>query len=141
MKVSSRLVVKDNWRTLIKLQRNVPKKTGKALDETAEAIVNYIRSNWSSPAPSSWGSPPAVRTGNLDESIVVESQGRDVLGRFTREDIVRYIVIDTDNDGRGQYSLALEDPYYLNRRFIEPAMEQGTKLIPHTFKKADIFDV
>lgn len=79
-------------------------------------------------------------TGNLDSSILVEEQGRNAGGRFGGADaFYRYIRIDTsqgdDPQGRGGYSQALEDESYLDRPFVEPAMDRLSDIFPEMAKR------
>ena len=125
-----RLNFDKKWRTMIAIERKLKNQTREAVEATAEGIVNDIRSSWSSVSPSSVGSPPAIVTGNLDSSVVVDPQGRDVLGRFAGKDAeVLFIRVDTSegaNPGdRGNYAMALEDPDYLDRPFLAPALERA----------------
>lgn len=142
MKVTARLRVKDNWRTMLKLERELPDRVGNELKDTAEAIVTDIRKSWSGfyPPASKWGNPPAVRSGTLDKGITVEEQGRDLLGRFAGVNAqARYIRIDT---GDKNYAMALEDPNYLNRSFLKPAVEnRGIVYLRSEFRRGKIFRV
>jgi hypothetical protein len=121
--------VKDNWRTMIQIEDELKRQVGEGVKATAEAIVADIRSSWSGMAPSEVGSPPAVRSGVLDKSVVVDEQsGRDLSGRFTGPNAVAYYVkADTaENDPRGyNYAMALEDPDYLDRPFLSSALERA----------------
>lgn len=120
-----KLLVKDNWRTMIRVEAAIEKQVAEGVRATADAIVADIRSSWSAYAPSSRGNPPAIRTGVLDASIEVAEQGRDLAGRFAgKNSVAYYIKADTaDNDPRGyNYAQALEDPDYLDRPFLAPAM-------------------
>lgn len=118
----------SNWRTMIAVEKKVEKGASEGARETAEAIVADIQSSWSGSSPSAYGTAPAYLTGVLDSSVVVEDQGRDEGGRFASKDAeLFYITVNTaDNDDRGQnYAMALEDPEYLNRPFLAPALKRA----------------
>ena len=73
-----------------KLKRNVDlaekaidAKIDKIIINAAEELIAIIRSNWSSSSPSKPYDAPAIRTGNLDETVErSRGYGRDSLGRF-----------------------------------------------------------
>src|SRR5689334_22411662 len=54
---------------LDRLRIDAPARIEKALGETAEGGANYIVKHFSTHVPSSPGNPPAVRTGQLRDSI------------------------------------------------------------------------
>lgn len=115
----------DNFRTMIAVEAKLKQQVGEAVRATAEEIVDDIRKNWSATSPSAVGSPPAVVTGLLDSSVMVEDQGRDEKGRFKGDDAtVYYIHVDTaEGEPNGyNYAMALEDPAYLDRPFLAPAL-------------------
>lgn len=120
---------RDNWRTMIRVEEKILDRVGEGVKATAEAIVEDIRSSWSGSAPSAQGNPPAIRSGVLDESVVVEDQGRGDGGRFAsnKNAIAYYIHVDTaENDPEGyNYAMALEDPDYLDRPFLAPALKRA----------------
>jgi len=105
----------------------------------AEALRKDIRDNWSSHSPSPLHSPPAVVTGNLDSSVIVEKVGRDILGRYAdrKNTSVHFVHINTEdgkNPGsRGNYAEALEKKY--QRPFIEPAVERLRADFPRLAKR------
>lgn len=134
----------DNWRRLIKLERNVKKHTAEATREAAETLKRDIRDNWSAVRPSMRGNPPAIKTGNLDSSIIVEEQSRTALGRFAgKEGIAHFVRIDTeqgdDPQDRGQYAVVLERGY--DRPFVKPAVERLKNRGQSFFKATEIIDV
>ena len=119
------------YRTLIRVENTVDATTGEFLDEAADWLVNDIRSSWSSSSPSPVGAAPAVVTGNLDSSVIVDEQGRSDGGRFASKSgqKVKIVRVDTskgdDPQGRGNYAQALEDPHYIyNRPFMRPAIKR-----------------
>lgn len=128
-----------DYRTMVKVEQDLLKNTGFAVEELAQLLVSEIRGNWSLISPSSRGSPPAMVTGNLDSSVKVEEQGRDDLGRFasTENTTVKFVRIDTsegDNPGdRGNYAPVLEGP--LEREFVQPAIDTVAPMIGAIMKK------
>lgn len=125
---------------LIRLDKNVVTSTDMFLGDAATWLASDIRGHWSAKSPSTRGSAPAKVTGNLDSSIFVETQGRAAGGRFGGKDaFYRYIRIDTsrgdDPRGRGGYSQALEDKSYLDRPFVEPAMDRLSSIFPEMAKR------
>jgi len=122
-----KLLVKDNWRTMVRVEDTLQKQVGEGVKATAEAIVEDIRSSWSgSKQKAGSGNPPAIDTGVLDSSIMVDDQGRDTEGHFANNANaeVWYVRVDTaENDPGGyNYAQALEDPDYYNLPFIAPAL-------------------
>lgn len=121
--------VLDNWRTMVQVEDTLGRQIGEGVKATADAIVADIRSSWSGSPPSARGQAPAVRSGVLDASIEVQEQeGRDLRGRFLGNGKVAYFIsADTaENDPDGyNYAMALEDPDYLNRPFLAPALERA----------------
>lgn len=116
---------------LVRLENKIDKASSSFLDEAAEWLVNDVRSNWSASRQTiGSGNPPAIKTGNLDSSLFIEDNGRDVLGRFAdrKNTKVKFVRIDTargDNpEGRGGYSPALEDTNYYNLPFLQPAIDR-----------------
>lgn len=124
-----KLKERDNFKTMLKIEAKLYEQVGEGVLDTANAIVADIRSAWSGSSPSARGSAPAVVTGLLDSSVKVDEQGRDLLGRFTNPDNaqVRYIRVDTEDGEPGGYNYAeaLEDPNYLDRPFLAPALERA----------------
>lgn len=128
-----------NWRLQAQITDKLLKNTNNVLEDTAKWIKNDIRSNWTAIAPSSPGEPPAIRTGNLDSSVQVEKQGRDIFGKFTsRENAQTWVVtIDTERgccpNKRGQYGAVLE--LLLSRPFLEPAIDRSINFFNRQMKK------
>lgn len=121
---------KENWKTMIRVEDKLKKQVGEGVKATAQAIVEDIRSSWSgSRQTAGSGTPPAIDSGVLDNSIFVDDQGRDTEGRFANKDSaeVWYIRVDTaENDPGGyNYAEALEDPEYYNLPFIAPALKRA----------------
>jgi len=123
-----------------RVERELPKRVNASLKEAAEALKEDIRTHWSASAPSDYGNPPAIVTGNLDSSISVEKTGRDERGRFSapKEAEVWFVRIDTskgDNPmGREGYEQVLENPEQLNRPFVEPAIKRMEGTFPFFFR-------
>lgn len=132
---------RDNFRTMARIEKRVMDGLETSAEEVANAIVADIRSNWSAGRQAiGSGTPPGMDTGNLDSSIRVEQQGRDEGGRFTGKDkAARYIHIDTSEGsnpgGRGNYSMALEDPDYYNLPFVAPALERSGDIMKISIKR------
>lgn len=142
MKVTAYLRNRDKWRTMLRLEKQVKKRSGEAVEDLAEAVLRDINSNWSTSSPSDSGKPPAKVSHTLSKSGSIENQGRDEQGRFAgKNSAVRYIHFDTsDNDGK-QYATALEDPDYLDRPFIAPALRRASSMMSFYFKKRNLFNV
>lgn len=122
-----KLLVKDNWRTMVKVEDTLARQVGEGVRNTAEGIVADIRSSWSATRQTAGsGTPPAIDSGVLDASVVVDDQGRDEGGRFasSKDAKVFYIRVDTsDNDPGGyNYAQVLEDPDAYNLPFLAPAL-------------------
>lgn len=130
---------RDNWRTMVRIERDLEDGVEKAVQTTAEEIVADIRSNWSAVAPSVQGNPPAIRSGVLDRSVVADKQGRDLLGHFSanKDAKVWFVRVDTaPNDDRGyNYAPALEDPDYLDRPFLSSALERAAGYYTSNIKR------
>lgn len=130
---------KDNWRFMAKIEAKIERGVEAGVKDTVDAVVADIRSSWSPTAPSSWGNPPAVRSGVLDRSVKADRQGRDLLGRFASltNSTVWFIHADTaDEDPRGyNYGMALEDENYLNRPFLSTALERAGLYFTTNIKK------
>lgn len=124
-----KLKVLDNWRTMVRVEDTLKKQVGEGVKATADMIAEDIRSSWSGMSPSARGEAPAVLTGVLDSSVVVDDQGRDSEGRFAgkADAAVWFIRVDTsENDpGGDNYAQALEDPGYLDRPFVAPALARA----------------
>lgn len=125
----------DLYRSLVRIESIVEKGSDDLVREAAEMLVRDIRSSWSGTRQTiGSGNPPATKgghpdnTGNLDSSVIVETSGRDVLGRFSNADNtrVRFVRINTaegdDPQGRGNYAQILENNY--NLPFIQPAVDR-----------------
>lgn len=120
----------SNWRTLIKVGEELDKQTDEGVKATAEAIVEDIQQSWSAVRQQKGsGTPPAKDTGLLNDSILVESQGRDEAGHFASDKFAKtwYINIDTsvDEPNGYNYAPALEDPTYYDLPFLDPALKRA----------------
>ncbi len=127
-----------NFRMLIRVEDKLIKQLSNGIEEQANMIVADIRSSWSASSPSAGGSPPAVVSGVLDASVTAEKQGRSLIGRFMGKDAeVWYVRVDTsENDDRGaSYGAALEDPDYLNRPYVAPALDRAAGTYASTLKR------
>ena len=111
-----------------RFERKVVKGVELGIHEVAEQLVGDIREHWSTQSPSSPGSPPAIRTGNLDQSIFIEKTGRDEKGRFQSKRNARVIFVKVDttkgpkSGGREEYGTKLEDE--MDREYLAPAAER-----------------
>lgn len=138
--ITAKLVNKDpQWRTMIRVEENIDRSTKEGVRVSAEALVADIRSNWSSSSPSAKGNAPAVVTGNLDSSVQLDEQKRDTSGRFSADAHVMFVRVDTsmgDNPmDRGNYAPALEDEGFLNRPFIQPAIDRMEGIFPEIMRR------
>lgn len=128
---------KQLFSQLVRMERNVRISSNEFTRDAAEWLKNDIQSHWSSRSPSAKGSPPAVVTGNLDSSILVEKTGRGVGGRFAGKDsIYHYLKIDTTKGiapSEQGYSRVLEEGY--DRMFLEPALDRLGGEIPSLAKR------
>jgi len=128
-----RIEYDHDFRRIVKLERDLLRQVGVGARRTMEALKADIRANWSPPPPpSAVGDAPAVRTGNLDSSIFIDSV-RDVRGRFAKASdnfVAVEMTIDTekgkDPQGRGQYAVAVEELNF--RPFVEPAVDRISDL-------------
>lgn len=124
---------------MIRVERDLKKQVNEAVRATADAIVEDIRSSWSGMSPSSWGSAPAIVTGLLDNSIVVDDQSRSPTGQFAKSSDMEVWYIRADTAGGEphgyNYAMALEDPDYLNRPFLAPAMERAAGYYTSNIKR------
>ena len=122
---------------MAKAERKIESGVNNASKKAAEALVDDIRSHWTAPGPSSPGEAPAILTGNLDSTVRVDKQGRDLLGRFSSDAEVFFVRIDTaagDNPlDRGDYATVLEDKR--DRAFFEPAVERLANIFPFFYKR------
>lgn len=122
------------YRSLFRLERKVEEQSSELVTFAANWLVNDIRTSWSPTAQTQGsGNPPAIKTGNLDSSVIAE-QGRDVLGRFAAARVVR---VDTEAgmnpQGRGNYAQVLEFKYDLP--FFQPAVDRLEAVYPSLAKR------
>jgi len=117
MAVKVSVQFRKDLRQLDLLERMLPSRLNNSVKAMADGAVTHMRNNWSPSAPSSPGNPPAVRTGDLDASMVVE-QARGRSGRFESAYVIKFTDPATG---------ALEFGYAPNnlaaRPFIRPALE------------------
>lgn len=127
------------YRSLIRVERKVEEQSHDFLDAMAEWIVGNIRENWSSQSPSAAGQPPAMKTGNLDSSFLIDEQYRSSGGQFSAKSEASRVYIrvnteDGDNPlNRGNYAQALETGTYRMeaRPFLSPAIDRANDIMPH----------
>lgn len=126
--INVRLVEREN--NIDSFSRRVERAADLGIDDIADEFISDVQSHWSSSSPSDPGQAPAVKTGNLDQSLFKEKQGRDVLGRFAgNKGPVRFVRVDTTrgprSQGRGEYGAKLEDS--MDRPYIDPAADRVSK--------------
>lgn len=107
-------------------------KMQKTSREYAEKVVATVRANWSDSSPASKGQPPAVDSGNLDQSSVILD--RDMSGRFTSAENAKMSTIIWDTrkgsaqHGNGaEYSAVQEyglDSLKSAHPFLQPAINE-----------------
>ena len=125
--IKVRLIEREN--KINSFEKRVERAATQGVDEAADMFISNVRDHWST-GTSSPGEAPGVKTGNLDQSLFKENQGRDVLGRFAgNKGPVRFVRVDTTkgpkSGGRSEYGGTLEDE--MDRPFIEPAAERMSK--------------
>jgi hypothetical protein len=124
---------------MIRVEENIDKGAANGVEMATQALVLDIRSGWSWSSPSAEGEAPAIKTGNLDSSVKIDPQKRDTSGRFSADAHVMFVRIDTsegvDPQGRGNYAPALEDESYLNRPFVQPAVDRMQEIFPEIMKR------
>ena len=130
--------LKADFSRMDRIENSIENNVRDAAQNQAQALWEDIQGHWTVPGPSSRGQPPAILTGNLNESGRVYSQGRDVLGRFAGKDaVVFYLRIDTNEGpnplGRGDYATVLEEK--MDREFVGPAIERVSKTTPFFYRK------
>ena len=126
-------------RSTLRVEKTMKKKADGLTDFVADAIISNIRHGWTTPGPSVKGQRPAVKTGNLDESIRKDRVGRDPKGRFAKEGDVSLVFVRIDtasgpkSDGRGHYEVVLEEA--LEREFMGPAVDEVAAMLPGVSKR------
>jgi len=117
-----KIKMKSDFTILDGGMRRLQPMVEKTMSESVESIINRIRYNWSSASPSSPGQPPAVVSGNLDESIKSDNTGRSSAGQFAKGSDISMWFIRVEAD----YGAALEygDPSknLAPRPYIAPAV-------------------
>jgi hypothetical protein len=136
---------KSDFRVLARIENEIMKVADDTAKDTAEAIVQDIKSSWSNTSPAPQGSPPAVVEGNLDRGIQVVEGSRNEFGQFAgKAGRYRYVTADTlagDWQGRRDpraYARAVEDPLnspWGNRPYLAPAVERAGITITDIFKE------
>ena len=141
---SKRHSPKNLKRNVDSTEKAIDTKIDKIIVETAEELIAIVRESWSSVAPSKPGDSPAVRTGNLDETVEKSrGYGRDALGRFATKANRKSIrlTFDTRKGGgdrvrRGKgnrlYSGYLEEgtEKMAARPFLDPAVSKIKEKFP-----------
>lgn len=110
---------RSDMRNLDRLEREVPRRVSTAVKRAAEDGAEFLHANWSAISPSDPGNAPAIVTGELDRSVTVDQQGRNLLGQFARSEGVESWSLRVTAD-HGQY---LEPPGWLDRPFFQPAID------------------
>lgn len=124
--------LEDLTKATIRLEDKVTKGAENLVNTAAQALVNDIKSSWSSSSPSAPGSPPAVVTGTLDSSVQAET-GRDTLGRFASAGSVVTRIVRV----RAGHGALLENGTYkmAARPFMRPATERLADTYPGIAKR------
>jgi HK97 gp10 family phage protein len=120
------------YRTTYRLEKMVQDTSAGFVRKMGEYLIQDIKEHWSPQSPSDAGDPPAKDTKNLDSSLMMETSGRDQLGRFANSDNAKYAFVRVDTsrgsnpNGRGNYAQALETgtQYMSARPFLEPALDR-----------------
>jgi len=83
--------------SIFRLEKAADKYAKSLVYRAAEEFVNKIRRDWSEASPSPPYSPPAIRSGNLDESVMNSlDDARDEFGRYADKRSVKRIFIQID---------------------------------------------
>lgn len=101
------------------IEERLPGNVSAKAREAAQAVVADINANWYPTSPSPRGGPPAVKTGELKDSV--ELKARDTRGRFSRPgsgDVIGYSIVY-----HARHAGILESEY-LDRAFLGPALER-----------------
>lgn len=119
------------------LDKQFPGRVDLATYNVANAVVEKIHKNWSENSPSAPGQPPAVVTGNLDGSVVIEKQGRSFGGQFASGKDASIWIIKIG----AEYAGILEEgsTQMLARPFVLPAVLDTEEELPDYYR--DIFNI
>lgn len=134
-----KLKERTKWRRKAEVKEHFKQGTRAAVIDAADMLVRIIRADWSTSSPSPVGSPPAVKTGNLDSSIMRTDEGHIQLRKIPNDVdfFIQFVTANTsegDNpDGRGNYGVSLEEKY--TRPFINAAIAQVEPLFPVSIKR------
>lgn len=106
-------------RAMDMIETTLPRNVSEKARQAAEAVVADINASWYPTSPSPRGGPPAVKTGELRDSVRL--QARDQSGRFSRPgsgDVIGYSIVY-----HAKHAGILESAY-LDRHFLGPALER-----------------
>jgi hypothetical protein len=129
--------VKKDLSGLDVLDKQLPGSVDACTFNVASAIVEKIHQNWSENSPSAPGQPPAVVTGNLDRSVIIEKQGRSFGGQFASGKDASMWIIRIG----AEYAGILEEgsTQMLARPFVLPAVLDTEDELPDFYK--DVFNI
>jgi len=121
----------DFYRFLTKLEKDTPSR--EAMKPIGVYLIEDIRQNWSSASPSSPFNPPAIDTGNFDDTLASEipRQNRQQNGRFAKGFTVR---IHTGTEKSYAQALETGTRYMEARPYFEPALRR----LPLRFKGVSV---
>lgn len=126
-----KISIRKDLSNLNLLERVVDHNTQVTTRNLAEMLVDDVNANWSGESPSLPYDPPAVVSGELSNSIEIESQGRDLLGRFTGKDgAIQIVRIRADYGQIQEFGSRKQLP----RPFMRPAIERLADRVPDEFK-------
>lgn len=111
------------------LESRIEGRLDEIVQKMAQDTADFIDSNWSAVSPSEPGNPPAIVTGTLRDSVEIDSQGRDLKGRFASSGDVRAWAIRVT----APYAGYLEPPGWLDRPYFQPAIDNTYSRISEYF--------
>jgi hypothetical protein len=115
--------IKKDLSRLDTLDKTFPSAVDKSTHDVAMAIADRIHGGWSENSPASPDTPPAVVTGNLDRSVIVERQGRALGGQFS------------SGNNTSMWLLTIGAPY-------AGILEHGSvAMLPHPFVLPAVLDI
>jgi hypothetical protein len=126
--------ITKNLKGLDVMEHVIPGRIDNSSKGLAEDMAQIMHESWSPDAPSAPGSPPAVVTGNLDKSIQVERQGRDLEGKFVSgKNAAKWAVIVGE-----KYGATLEHGggNILPRPFVLPAAMAVSENMADAYREA-----